>query len=65
MTTKKFRKLIELFGFEHISTKGSHQIWKHPRLPHPLPIQIDAPSIKKYQVTQILELADDHNLYLS
>ncbi|TCM18922.1 putative RNA binding protein YcfA (HicA-like mRNA interferase family) [Novosphingobium sp. PhB165] len=61
---RDFEKLLRAFGFTHKRTKGSHQIWIHPALNRPFPVQPSAKDAKAYQVREFLELVEQHALYM-
>lgn len=61
---RDFEKLLKAFGFTHDRTKGSHQIWKHPALSRPFPVQRSTKDAKPYQVREFLELIEHHALYM-
>lgn len=61
---RDFEKLLKAFGFEHIRTTGSHRQYVHPNVPRPLPIQPSAKDAKPYQVRELLELVEEHGLYI-
>ena len=62
---RDFERLLRAFGFEHVRTKGSHQIWTHPTLMRPFPVQPSDKDAKPYQVREFLELVEQHGLYMS
>lgn len=62
---RDFERLLKAFGFEHVRTKGSHQIWTHPSLQRPFPIQPSDKDAKPYQVREFLELVEQHGLYIA
>jgi predicted RNA binding protein YcfA (HicA-like mRNA interferase family) len=62
---RDFERLLKAFGFEHVRTKGSHQIWTHPALLRPFPVQPGDKDAKPYQVREFLELVEQHALYMS
>ena len=64
LSFREFEKLLRAFGFEHDRTRGSHQIWVHPRIPRPFPIQPSGKEAKAYQVREFLELVEEHGLYM-
>ncbi|WP_236549102.1 type II toxin-antitoxin system HicA family toxin [Novosphingobium sp. TCA1] len=43
---RDFERLLKAFGFTHVRTKGSHQIWTHPALDRPFPVQPNAKDAK-------------------
>lgn len=61
---RDLQRLLKAFGFVHVRTKGSHQIWTHPSLPRPFPIQPSDKDAKQYQVREFLELVEQHGLYI-
>ncbi len=61
---RDFERLLKAFGFTHVRTKGSHQIWTHPALDRPFPVQPNAKDAKAYQVREFLELVEQHALYV-
>ena len=58
------RALVEAFGFRLERVSGSHHIFAHPRVPELVNIQDRKGKVKPYQVRQVLELVEQHNLEL-
>jgi predicted RNA binding protein YcfA (HicA-like mRNA interferase family) len=56
--------LIEAFGFRLARTSGSHHIFAHPDVPELVNIQDCKGKTKPYQIKQLLELVEQHNLEL-
>ena len=56
--------LLEGFGFSLERVEGSHQIFAHPKIPRPFPIQNDKGKAKPYQVRQLLKSAEQYELTL-
>ncbi len=54
--------LLEYFGFELIRRKGSHHIFKHPKIEELLNLQNVQGEAKPYQVRQFLRLVEKYNL---
>jgi predicted RNA binding protein YcfA (HicA-like mRNA interferase family) len=53
-----------LFGFRLSRTKGSHHIFTHPDVPEMVNLQDVGGKAKPYQVKQLLEIIERHNLQM-
>jgi len=61
----EFTSLVEAFGFELKRIRGSHCIYKHPKVAALLSVQSDANNhAKSYQVRQFLKLVEEYELTL-
>ena len=58
----EFIDLVEAFGFSHITTNGSHQVYKHPEVEESLNLQPRKGEVKPYQIHQFIELVEVYNL---
>lgn len=56
--------IAEAFGFRLDRVNGSHHIFVHPKIPELLNLQNLQGKAKPYQVKQLLQLAEIHNLQL-
>ncbi len=56
--------IAEAFGFRLDRVNGSHHIFIHPKIPELLNLQDLKGKAKPYQVKQLLQLAEIHNLQL-
>jgi len=56
--------LAEAFGFRLSRINGSHHIYVHPDVPELVSLQEVRGQAKPYQVKQLLQLAERHNLSL-
>ena len=56
--------IAEDFGFRLDRVNGSHHIFVHPKIPELLNLQELKGKAKPYQVKQLLQLAEIHNLQL-
>jgi predicted RNA binding protein YcfA (HicA-like mRNA interferase family) len=56
--------IAEAFGFRLDRVDGSHHIFVHPKIPELLNLQDMKGKAKPYQVKQLLQLAEIHNLQL-
>lgn len=56
--------IAEAFGFRLDRVNGSHHIFVHPQIPELLNLQDLKGKAKPYQVKQLLQLAEIHNLQL-
>ena len=56
--------IAEAFGFRLDRVNGSHHIFVHPKIPELLNLQDLQSKAKPYQVKQLLQLAEIHNLQL-
>jgi hypothetical protein len=58
------RALAEAFGFRLSRVRGSHHIFTHPAVPELLNLQEVHGQAKPYQIRQLLQLVERHNLTL-
>jgi hypothetical protein len=56
--------IAEAFGFRLDRVNGSHHIFVHPEIPELLNLQDFKGKAKPYQVKQLFQLAELHNLQL-
>lgn len=56
--------LVEAFGFRLVRVSGSHHIFEHPGVPELVNLQDWKGKAKPYQIRQVLELVEQHNLQL-
>ncbi|NEX18058.1 MAG: hypothetical protein C1943_15965 [Halochromatium sp.] len=56
--------IAEAFGFRLDRVNGCHHIFVHPQIPELLNLQDLKGKAKPYQVKQLLQLAEIHNLQL-
>ena len=54
----ELQNLLESYAFELVRSKGSHMIYKHPKLEGIVNIQQVNNKAKPYQVKQVLEKID-------
>jgi len=54
----------EAFGFRLDRVSGSHHIFVHPEIPELLNLQNVKGKAKPYQVKQLLQLVEAHNLQM-
>ena len=54
--------LAEVFGFRLSRVSGSHHIFTHPAVPELLNLQNVRGQAKPYQIKQLLQVAEKHNL---
>ena len=61
-----FVELVKGFGFVYDirHTTGSHQIYKHPLVQRPFPLQPLRGEAKVQQIRELLKLVEDYNLEL-
>jgi predicted RNA binding protein YcfA (HicA-like mRNA interferase family) len=59
-----FVSLLVGLGFILERSDGSHQVFTHPKLNRPFPVQDDKGEAKPYQVRQLLKLIEQHDLKL-
>ncbi len=59
-----FRELLLALGFRRVRTSGSHEQFRHPRVPDVFTIQSHDGQAKPYQIRYILGLLRDYNLDL-
>ena len=57
-----FVALIEAFGFKLHRRKGSHDVYKHPKVVEILNIQNQNGKAKPYQIDQFLDYVEDYGL---
>ncbi|WP_313441743.1 type II toxin-antitoxin system HicA family toxin [Novosphingobium sp.] len=60
LETRDRTAILKAFGFTHVRTKGSQQIWVHSTLDRPYPVQPSNTAAKAYQARKLLELIDLH-----
>jgi HicA toxin of bacterial toxin-antitoxin, len=58
----EFCRLVEAFGFKLRRVSGSHYIYSHPEVPRPLSLQPRQREAKPYQISQFLEIVEEHGL---
>ena len=54
--------LLKALGFVHDRTRGSHQWYKHPQIPEPVNIQSFGGQAKPYQLRQVRDIIEEHQL---
>ena len=54
--------LVEAFGFRLSRTRGSHNIFVHPRVPELVNLQEVGGKAKPYQIRQFLRLIERYNM---
>ena len=59
---RELRRLVESCGYKLDIIRGSHHIFRHPLVPDRLNLQPVGKSAKAYQVKQVLEVIQKHNL---
>ena len=57
-------KLAEAYGFELSRVSGSHHIFVHPEIDELLNLQNVKGKAKPYQMRQLLNLVEQHNLQM-
>jgi predicted RNA binding protein YcfA (HicA-like mRNA interferase family) len=63
--TVQFRDLVHLVetvGFRLVRQRGSHHVYKHPRVPGALVLQPLGSDAKKYQARQVLDMLTSNRL---
>ncbi len=58
----EFCRLVEAFGFKLRRVSGSHYIYSRPEVPRPLSLQPRQREAKPYQISQFLEIVEEHGL---
>ena len=61
---RDFERLLDVFGWEHQRTKGSHRHYVHPDVPAVLTINPDGKSAHRYQVRLLLEFIEQYGLHM-
>jgi len=62
---RDFVLLVEMFGFRHYRTRGSHMIFKHPRVVEILNTQPRKDGkAKRHQIDQFLGYVEDYGLQM-
>lgn len=56
--------LAKAFGFQLDRINGSHHIFTHPKIPELLNLQNVKGKAKPYQIRQLLQLVERHNLQI-
>jgi predicted RNA binding protein YcfA (HicA-like mRNA interferase family) len=65
ISDRELINILEMLGFEERGGKGSHTVYKHPKLPHPLTVPDQNPLKVGYVVqarkiiAELLELLED------
>lgn len=54
--------LLSSLGFAHNRTAGSHLVFIHPKVPHPVSVQNFAGKAKPYQLRQVRDLIKEYDL---
>jgi predicted RNA binding protein YcfA (HicA-like mRNA interferase family) len=54
--------VLELVGFVHVRTNGSHRFFSHPSIPEPVNIQPRDGKCKPYQLKQVRDIIKEHGL---
>lgn len=58
-----FRRILEAFGFTLDRIKGSHHIFRHPKVSRPLSVQPRGDNkAKPYQIDQFLDIVEEFGL---
>ncbi len=60
----EFQTLVEAFGFGLYRVKGSHHMFKHPKVPGFLNLQPKRGEVAAYQIRQFLKLIEKYDLHL-
>ena len=55
-------RLLEAVGFRLDRVRGSHRVFRHPRVGRPIVLQDVAGQAKGYQVRQVLQVIESYNL---
>ena len=58
----EIKKFAEMFGFNLDRVNGSHHIFKHSNIPELINLQNVHGKAKPYQIKQLLEVIERHNL---
>jgi hypothetical protein len=58
----EFCRLVEAFGFKLRRVSGSHHIYRHPDVPRSLSPQPHQREAKPYQISQFLDMVEEHGL---
>ncbi len=61
---RNFEGLLEIFGFVHRRSKGSHRSFRHPKVPSVLTIQPRGKDALRYQVDDFLEMVRQFDLHM-
>jgi hypothetical protein len=56
------RRLVEAFNCTLRRVSGSHHIYRHPEVPRPLSLQPQQREAKPYQISQFLDMVEEHGL---
>jgi predicted RNA binding protein YcfA (HicA-like mRNA interferase family) len=54
--------VLELIGFVHVRSNGSHRFFTHPTIPEPVNIQPQKGKCKPYQLRQVRNIILEHRL---
>lgn len=61
---RDFERVLRKLGFEEARIRGSHQIYRHPKVPRPLSIQRFGKEAKPYQIRQLRDMTEEFGLEL-
>jgi predicted RNA binding protein YcfA (HicA-like mRNA interferase family) len=61
---RDFETLLSALGFVFRGQRGSHQIYTHPVIDRPFPIQPDGKDAKRYQVRELRDIIRKHAIGL-
>jgi predicted RNA binding protein YcfA (HicA-like mRNA interferase family) len=56
--------LMTALGFSERAVKGSHHVYVHPRVHHPVSLQAVRGQAEPYQLRQLLRTIDEYDLRL-
>jgi len=54
--------VLELVGFVHVRSNGSHRFFTHPNIPEPVNIQPRKGKCKPYQLRQVRDIIHEYGL---
>lgn len=58
----EFQKLLQIYSFEYVRTRGSHLFYKNSRLKKALPVVEKDGFAREYQVKQFLRILEEGNV---
>jgi predicted RNA binding protein YcfA (HicA-like mRNA interferase family) len=59
---RDLERVLRKLGFELARTRGSHHIYRHPKVPRHLNIQPVGGEAKLYQIKQLRDMIEEFNL---
>lgn len=61
---RDLQRVLRKLGFELVRTRGSHHIYRHPKVPRHMNIQPVGHEAKPYQIRQLRDIINEFDLKL-